>query len=54
MKYYIAISSKNKRHLIAANDEDGARKIAEGNFRLLNIYELEEDTFTEPGFIFND
>jgi len=54
MKYFIAISTKAKRHLLAADNEDEAHKIASQNFTVKDLYELTENTFKDTGFIFSD
>lgn len=57
MKYYFCNDINGSRSLIVAKNKENAIKIFyndESNATLEDIYELQEDTFDEEGYIFWD
>lgn len=55
MNYYFVNDSKNKRHIIVAENEENLKEILRNsNVVSDNSYELEPDTFNEVGFLISD
>lgn len=52
MKYYFVSDSKNKTYLIAAINSENAHRIAKrSKIKVVDLYELQPDTFDNEGFL---
>jgi len=55
MKYFFINDTKNKRHIVVANELSDVERIAkDSKIKVDNFYELEPDTFKDEGFLFSD
>ena len=52
MRYYFIASDVNNTYVIAARSAERARAIAEqSGIKIVSLYELTRDAFTEEGFL---
>jgi len=55
MKYFFALDTKKKRHIIVANDLNEANKVISGSgLKKECLYELTVDRFDVAGFLISD
>ncbi|WP_213996164.1 MULTISPECIES: hypothetical protein [Tepidanaerobacter] len=55
MKYFFMVDSKDNGHLLVAADKQEATNIIENaGLEIADLYELEPDTFKQPGFLISE